>query len=196
MKRNFSGVTLKEVMQLLGQENLTRWVLETPPRPPSEHLLETLRRMEAFDLKGTEAAKLLLIDALLAEIVPNHSRLKVWKDTPLESEGLAGMADYLIAPKRAYLDTPLLCAVEAKRDDFVQGCAQCLAEMLACAWNNQKAGRDVDVFGIVSNGQGWQFYQLTRAGETLETDLYTTHDLPTLLGALDSICAECARLAA
>ena len=57
----------------------------------------------------------------------------------------------------------------------------------------QQRGLDIDIYGIVSNGQNWQFYRLTRAGEIFETGSYTTEFLPELLGALDSICAECAK---
>ena len=177
---------------MLGREDLTPWSIDAPPRPPSATLLENLRRFEAFDLRGSGAAKLLLVDALLAEIVPNHPRLKIWKDTHLESEDLTGSADYLIAPKRAYLATPLLCVVEAKRDDFEKGLTQRLAEMLACQWNNHKSGLATNIFGIVSNGQGWQFYLLNRAGEVFETGEYAMTDLNRLLGILDYVCAECA----
>ncbi len=195
MKRNFSGLTLQDVMEMAEQENLTRWSLDALPLRPSATLIENLRRLEAFDLGNTEAAKLLLIDTLLAEIVPNHPRLKVWKAALLESDTLSGISDYLIAPKRAYLSTPLLCAVEAKRDDFVQGRTQCLAEMLACTWNNRKKGFDSEVFGIVSNGQIWQFYRLAMSGEIFETAEYTSQYLPELLGALDFICVECDKFA-
>ena len=50
---------------------------------------------------------------------------------------------------------------------------------------------DIDILGIVSNGQSRQFYKLTRAGEIFETELYTTAFLPELLGALDYVCGEC-----
>src|SRR5207244_1584608 len=94
-------------------ENLTLWRLNAPARPPSDFLRESLRRLEAFDLTASEAAKTLLIDELLQEIVPNHPKLKVWKAALLETDTLIGTADYLIAPKRAYVATPLLCVAEA-----------------------------------------------------------------------------------
>jgi len=56
-----------------------------------------------------------------------------------------------------------------------------------------RRNHDINIFGIVSNGQAWQFYKLTLAGEIFETDLYVTSDLPELLGALDYVCAECAK---
>jgi hypothetical protein len=152
-----------------------------------------LRRLEAFDLKSSEQAKTLLIDALLAEIVPLYPRLKVWKAAALSTDTFTGIADYLMAPHRAYLETPLLCVAEAKKDDFEQGSAQCIAEMVACRWNNLQQAHKSDVYGIVSNGQTWQFYKLTMIGEIFESGLYTTSFLPEMLGALDYVCQECAR---
>ena len=186
-------MALKDVMVLLNQTDFAPWRIEAVPRPPSVHLTESLIRLQAFDTDNTEAAKLLLIDTLFAEIVPNHPTLKVWKAMPLESDTLMGVTDYLISPKRAYLAFPLLCVAEAKRDDFVQGRAQCLAEMAACRDNNAQEGHLTDVYGIVSNGQTWQFYQLSSNAEVRETELYTMQFLPELLGALDFVCAACAK---
>jgi len=188
----FSQFDTKRAFQKLGVENLTPWSLDVPPRAPTAVLLEMLRRLElSFDLKTSEAAKELLIDALCADVLPDHPRLKAWKAVPLRSEDLVGMADYLIAPNRAYLDTPLLCVVEAKRDDFVQGEAQCLVEMYACMQNNRQSEWEADIFGIVSNGQGWQFYRLAAAGGVSGSSLYSVTDLPQLLGILDYIFGEC-----
>ena len=194
MKRSFSGITLEDAMQLVHAERFTSWQMNETPRPPSDVLHEVLRRLRcSFDLENTELSKTLLIDALFAEIVPEYPNLKVWKAAPLESDTLMGIADYLITPDRAFIATPLLCVAEAKRDDFVQGRAQCVAEMAACLWKNQQKSYADDVFGIVSNGQNWQFYKLTGAGEVFESDLLAMNDLPRLLGALDHVCAECAR---
>src|SRR5438128_2050495 len=138
MKRNYSALSLKDAMRLLRREILLRWQLNAPPRPSSEALKTHLRRLEAFDLENTEQAKTLLIDALFAEIVSEYPGLKIWKAAALNTDELTGVADYLIAPKRAYMATPLLCVTEAKRDDFERGRAQCLAEMYACVWNNRQ----------------------------------------------------------
>ncbi len=180
-------------MELVGRQNVLPWQLDTPDRPASDFLEEDLRRLQVFDLTGSEQGKTLLIDSLLSEIVPNHDALKVWKAAALQTDTLTGVADYVIAPRRAYLATPLLCVIEAKRDDFEKGRAQCIAEMYACQWNNRQGGTNTDVFGIVSNGQGWQFYKLTGAGDVWETELYALRELPALLGALDHICSECVK---
>jgi len=192
-KRKYSEFTVKDAMQLIQAEKFLPWQLNTLSRPPSDFLIEDLRRLQSFDLQMSELSKTLLIDALLSEIVPNYPQLKVWKAAWIETDELTGTADYLITPTRAYIATPLLGVAEAKRDDFVQGRAQCLAEMVACQWNNRQENHAIDVFGIVSNGQTWQFYKLTLTNEIFETDLYVTRDLPELLGALDYVCGECAK---
>ena len=133
------------------------------------------------------------MDNLFGEIVPNYPQLKVWKAAALETDTLRGVADYLITPKRVYIATPLLCVSEAKRDDFEQGRAQCVAEMAACVWKNRQKNHAPDIFGIVSNGQDWQFYKLTQNSQVYETQLYPMRNLPELLGALDAVIASCAQ---
>ena len=192
-KRNFSKMKIAEAMPLIGTADFTEWRIEAPLRPPSDILTANLQRLRSFDTLNTEAAKLLLVDTLLAEIVPHYARLKVWKGEALVSPTLTGFADYLITPRSAYVTTPLLCAAEAKKDNFTQGRAQCVAELAACREKNQAEGHDIDIFGFVSNGQTWLFYKFTTTGEIYETSEYGVNALPELLGALDYLCGECAK---
>lgn len=106
-KRTFSALTMEEAIRLVPAEDLLSWDLTTPPRPPSTVLLDTLHRLESFELFSSEAAKVMLTDVILAEIVPEYLQLKVWKSAPLDSPTVSGVADYLIAPKRAYIKTTL-----------------------------------------------------------------------------------------
>ena len=192
-KRNFSKMKIHEVMPLLGTRTILKWMLNAPPHSPSDILTGVLGRLQRFDTMRTEPAKLLLVDALLAETVFAYTLLKVWKGQALESATLTGFADYLITPDYAYMDALLLCAAEAKKDDFDQGQAQCLAELVACREKNLAAGYDIDLFGFVSNGQTWGFYKLTKTNDIYETSEYNVESLLRLLGALDYICAECAK---
>ena len=191
-RRNFSGLRLEEAMELVPANDITRWDLMVAERAPTETLLTMLKRFESYDIEGSEAGRVLLIDTILSDIVPLYQTLKLWKDEPLEAGDVVGVADYLIAPRRAYLKTPLLCAIEAKRDDFVKGQVQCIAEMAVCQQKNIRDGHDTEVYGIVSNGKGWEFYWLTRAPEVFVSGLFTMNDLPKLLGALDHVIAACA----
>ena len=107
------------------------------------------------------------------------------------SDVLAGYVDYLVAERKRYLDIPLLCIIEAKKDDFEQGLAQCLVEMQACQWQNRQADRDIDILGIVTNREGWQFYKLIVAGRVYGTPLYSVGDMELLLGRLRYIFELC-----
>ena len=191
-KRSYSGLSAPEVFALIGRRYLDAWEIGAPARAPSPALLEHLRRLDSFAVAASEAGKELLIDAFLAEIVSLYSNLRVWKDAPLETDTLTGSADYLIAPYGDYLSTPLLCAVEAKRDDFEAGETQCIAEMVACRRKNEADGLTVDLYGIVSNGRGWVFYRWTADDSRFErTGLLGSVSMPALLGALDYLCAAC-----
>ena len=126
------------------------------------------------------------IEAL--QIFPN---LKIWKGETLESETAHGAADYLITENFDYAEAPMLCVAEAKKDDFEQGLAQCLVEMQACQWTNQKVGKTIDIFGIVTNGEGWKFYKLTPDNQVYGTLLYTFLDLSEIFGVLNTIFQSC-----
>lgn len=193
LKRNFSDLPLKESLQIIAATQLTLWNPKASSRPPSKILDAGLQRLRVFDLQTTDAGKALLIDNLLAEIVPNHPPLKVWKSALLDTETLTGSVDYLITPDYAYIGTPLLCIAQAKHDDFLQARAECVAEMIASQQNNRLEGYAMDVFGIVSSGQDWQFYRLTAEGRLFETAPFALRNLPELLGVLDQVCTECAQ---
>ena len=191
-KRNYSSLSLRDAMRLVPAEEFTFWDFTPPPRAPSAFLPEAFRRLDVFDTETTEQAKTLIMDALFAEVVSLFPRLKVWKAALIETDTLSGVADYLITPRRAYVATPLLCVTEAKRDDFVQGRAQCVAEMFTCRENNTRDGFARNVWGIVSNGQSWQFYQLTLSSVIYESKQFSVEHLPELIGALYYVCQQCA----
>ena len=142
-------------------------------------------------MEGYEEARKLLIDALCDEAIDSFLHLRIWKGAKLESNVAGGFVDYLIAERQRYLTSPILCIVEAKKDDFEQRLAQCLVEMHACQWNNQQIARSVDVLGILSNGSSWQFYRLTPSGEVFESSAYSTGDMEFLLARLRFVFEIC-----
>lgn len=188
----FSSFNRDNALRFLGIEEIHPWELASAPLEITPFFRERLNRiLRNFDTDGSESGKELLIDAFCEEVLERHNSLKAWKEAPLKSDTLAGFVDYLIARKRAYMSSPLLCVVEAKRDDFEQGLAQCAVAMHACAWNNAQEGRVIPVFGIVSNGDSWQFYRRDPQGAFYQTLPYALVDAPAILGALDSIFAQC-----
>ena len=190
-KKNFSSFTLNEALQELQILKLERWEIPLLPYQVSSFFSEHLRRLENFDMVFSERAKELLIDAICEEVLVNHQRLKVWKAAALQSDTLMGYVDYLVSPNIAYMTTPLLCAVEAKKDDFEKGLAQCLVEMKSCNWNNQQAGKSIDVYGIVTNGEVWKFYRLTTGGQVYETLPYSMETQEKVFAALTYVFTKC-----
>jgi hypothetical protein len=126
-RRIFSSLRTKDAFDLVPIRDTTEWDLRTDSLAPSDVLLAVLQRTKSLALSASGAAKVRLIDAIILEIVPNYPGLKIWKDEPLETGDTGGVADYLIAPSRGYIETPLLCAVEARLDDFTAGEIQCIA---------------------------------------------------------------------
>jgi hypothetical protein len=189
-KKNFSSFTTAEAFQELQLKELTPWELELPPFKPSSFLKERLRRLNNFDLTSSEAAKELIIDALCEEVLEQHPRLKIWKAAPLQTETLTGQLDYLVAPRMGYLSVPLLCVVEAKKDDFEKGLAQCLVGMKAVRWQNEQAGKLIDVYGVVTNGKAWQFYKLGIKGQAFESSTFAIGDQVSVLSALSQVFSE------
>ncbi|NER00339.1 MAG: hypothetical protein F6K30_27190 [Cyanothece sp. SIO2G6] len=191
-KKNFSSFSKKDAFKALNLIDLKSWTIDAPKLNLSDFFQERLRRLrQNFDLESGEEAKKLLIDALCDEALESCHHLKIWKSAALEGKYAAGIVDYLVAERKRYLETPFLCVVEAKKDDFEQGLAQCLVEMDACAWSNQELGQSLEVIGIVTNGEAWKFYKLTRDGEIYETLLYSISAMETVLGVLRSLFQHC-----
>jgi hypothetical protein len=191
-KKNFSSFSYTEAFKQLNLTDLIHWEIEATPIEPSAFFQERLKRLEqTFNLQGYEESKKLLIDAVCEEAIITSDRLRIWKGPQLEGDTATGYVDYLVAERKRYLDTPLLCIIEAKKDDFEQGLAQCLVEMQACLWQNRQVNHEIDILGIVTNGEGWRFYRLTKTGEVYETPLYSVGDMDLLLGRLRYVFELC-----
>jgi len=191
-RKAFSKFTLAEAYKQLGIDNLIPWKIDFIPITPTEAFEVHMQRLRAFDLQRSEEGKKLLIDAILLEAVQGFETLKMWKGAAFEAPFAHGAADYLMTENKGYFEAPFLCVIEAKKDDFEQGLAQCLVEMLACQWNNQELGRSFDVFGIVTNGEGWKFYKLATDKQVWETLMFSISGIEAILGQLNYLFCECA----
>ncbi len=191
-KKNFSSFTYAEAFKYLNIKQIHPWQFSVIPVEPSAFFHERLKRMtKVFDLQNYEESKKLIIDAICEEVLQEFKYLKLWKGAPLSDNCTSGYVDYLMAEQKAYMEAPFLCIVEAKKDDFEKGLAQCLPEMKACQFNNQTHGQILDVYGIVTNGQGWQFYKLALDGGVYGSDLYAIGNLPQVLGILHYVFQQC-----
>jgi hypothetical protein len=62
--------------------------------------------------------------------------------------------------------------------------------MQACQWINHQLGKDLIIYGVVTNGEGWKFYRLG-AGVVAESLLYGIGDMSNLLGILKIFFGYC-----
>ena len=118
----------------------------------------------------------------------------LWSHETLKySEHLSGVPDYILARRsplgKIVLDQPYLLVVEAKQDNFDEGWGQCLAAMVAA----QKLNSDQTqtVFGIVSNGEVWEFGRLSGVQFTKNRSVYLFQDLDRLFAAVNHVFSQC-----
>jgi hypothetical protein len=188
---SFSRFDLPTALESVGLRELQPWALSPPLKPPSDFFQEKMRRLRRFDTARSEGAKLLVVDALFEEAIQPYEQLRIFKETTIHGETSGGLVDYLVSRSGMVPTSPFLCVSEAKKDDFDKGLAQCLVEMQACAEINGKHGLSIPIFGIVTNGAGWQFYRREVSGMVLESVPYSVTQVQEILGILNLIFAEC-----
>ena len=121
---------------------------------------------------------------------PFSPYLTLWGHKAISAdETLSGIPDYIIA-KRSNLgsivfDVPYVAVVEAKMDDFTGGWAQCALEMIAIQKINKLP--DLPVFGIVTNGETWQFAQLHGSNFVEFQQSFTFDNMNMIVSALSSM---------
>ncbi|MEY4934825.1 MAG: hypothetical protein RIS64_1184 [Bacteroidota bacterium] len=151
----------------------------------------------AFDMKeipfdSSEATiREVIIFPVLKEAWKSYTNcLTLWGHKAIyANEELNGTPDYVIS-KRSLLsnivfEAPFIAVVEAKMDDFTGGWAQCALEMLAVQKVNQTP--ELPVFGMVTNGEVWQFAQLKDSLFTEFSEIFILRNLNELFSVLTTI---------
>lgn len=139
-----------------------------------------------------------IIFPILKEIYRSYKDIfSLWSHKGIVyDEKLSGIPDYIVTKKsplgKEVFEKPFFVAVEAKRDDFIKGWGQCLAEMVAIQKINQTTETQT-IYGIVSNGQLWQFGKLISNHFTREIRSYILSDIDRLLAAINYIFLDCQR---
>ena len=178
-----------DVQTIISLENVTAM--------PSANLVETID----FNLRETvyDASEASLCEAIIYPILQDvwknfRDKLLLWSHTGIEADDiLTGIPDYIVAKKSAYgrvLGTPLLTTVEAKKDNFADGWTQCATQLLAMQKINQ-SDSNYTLFGIVTNGESWEFAQLSGNKLLKNTITYSVFDLEQLYKVLFFIFSDC-----
>jgi hypothetical protein len=136
-----------------------------------------------------------LVYPVLKEVWKQYkTKLTIWSHQSFNySEKLSGFPEYIVAKRsplgKVVLDKPYFILIEAKQDDFEGGWAQCLAEMIAARGLNENI--QVTIFGIVSNGDRWQFGKLENNFFTKDNNPYTIYELDKLFAAVNYVFQQC-----
>ncbi|CAK8725441.1 Type I site-specific deoxyribonuclease [Candidatus Electrothrix laxa] len=158
---------------------------------PSVGFLEDFEfSKENIDIFTSESSRSeIIISPLLREMYKKHcEKYSFWIQKGISfDEVLTGTPDYMFSKKsslgKTVLEVPLVIIVEAKKNDFEQGWGQCLAELVAA----QKINKDTErpVYGVVTDGNLWQFGRLRRDVFTRNPENFTVDHLARLYGALE-----------
>jgi len=145
---------------------------------------------ENIDIFSSEASRSeLIVSPLLRSVYKNHSKnYSFWIQKPIAFDKvLSGTPDYIFSKRsplgKTVLETPIIIVVEAKKNDFEQGWGQCLAELVASQKINNNDEKSV--YGIVTDGNLWQFGRLNTDLFTKNEKNYTIDDIQALYGALE-----------
>lgn len=166
------------------------FILAQELSPPDHFLKDFDFYKENIDIFTSEASRSeIVISPLLREIYKRHYRkYSFWIQKALSyDEVLSGVPDYIISGKsrlgKTVLEKPVVIVVEAKKNDFEQGWGQCLAELVAAQKINENPQRPV--YGIVTDGNLWQFGKLTADVFVKHAENFTIDQLAKLYGALE-----------
>jgi hypothetical protein len=136
-----------------------------------------------------------LIYPVLKEVWKRYySGFVLWSHQSLTyDQYLSGFPEYILSKRsslgKVVFEQPYFLLVEAKQDNFENGWAQCLAEMIAAQRLNENP--EQEVFGIVSNGDRWQLGKLKSNVFTRNQTFYTIQELDKLFAAIDYVFQQC-----
>jgi hypothetical protein len=167
--------------------------LTAEPIALSENFLaEMAFNQENIDVFASEGARSeAIIFPVLREIYKQyHEHYSLWIQKPVSyDEKLTATPDYVVAKRselgKTVMAKPLVIVVEAKRNDFEQGWAQCLAGLIAAQKLNGDSQRPVH--GIVTYGKLWEFGQLHQLTLLKNNKSYTIDQLRTLCNVLNFV---------
>lgn len=171
------------------QEKFNITVKKNAPRKWLEEFRFDLVKIP-FDASEATIREVVIFPILRLAWKPYSEYFTLWGHKAIEADDeLSGTPDYIIAKNSEYgrivFESPYIAVIEAKMDDFTGGWAQCALEMLAIQKINNTP--DVPVFGIVTNGETWQFAQLDGSNFVEFQQSFTFDNMNMIVSALSSM---------
>lgn len=183
----------KSIAQVQQEYQITyqeEYFIESVDLEPSDFFKKEFEfNQEHIDIFTSEASRCEnVIYPIIREVYKNFvDRYTLWSHKSIRyDDQLTGTPDYLISTKsqlgKTVLGLPILVVVEAKQNNFTEGWGQCLAELLAAQKINQDEKQFV--YGIVTDGELWQFGRLQFNWFTKHKARIAVTDLNKIFGAI------------
>jgi len=160
---------------------------------PSEIFLKefefSLRNMDVFTSEASRCEN--VIYPILREIYKSFvDGCSLWSHKSISYDSdLTGVPDYIISTRselgKTVLGLPIIMVTEAKQNNFGEGWGQCLAEMLASQKINREDMRPV--YGIVTDGEVWQFGMLVKDVFTKNRTRLPVDNIDKVFGAVSHL---------
>ncbi len=193
----YRDFTLKELDKKFGIESQIALLFDLSniaKVSPSEWLDYSLNLGQQLQLITEKAKSEAIVMPILLELKNrNHNFFTIFSGGTLKVDkerGLNGECDFILSakPKTPYIDTPIICLVEAKNGILNLGVGQCAAQMYAAKLQNEEDGKPLDViYGCVTNSDKWLFLKLENNSLFINEEVYDLQDLDTILGIFQHI---------
>ena len=186
--KTFKHVTDKFPVKISSSESLFTDLSEIEPSALLQEELEENIPL-ALNINTEKARSELMVMPVLLEVrrrfkrkISLFSGIEFTVDTKV---GLNGYCDYILSqsPDQLFINTPVVCMVEAKNNEINAACPQCIAEMIAAQRFNTAGSNPVDtIWGVVSNGYNWKFLRLDGNDVMIDYDEYGIPQVEKILG--------------
>ena len=189
--------TLGEALRSLQVKETEESFLVPVPVTVNDHFRAELS--DTLEFSDVDCSEWAVCENLIHPVVrealkPHRTVLGIWSHVSLyNGERLLGVPDYIIAKRsplsKRLMETPYAMIMEAKKNDFDAGWAQCLTAMDALQTMNGDPVRPI--YGIVSDGSIWEFGKLVKRTFALHPLPYRLRDLDELMAALNHVLELC-----
>jgi hypothetical protein len=193
--KNLGQVLKKYQLTIIDNDFLSKKITETAPLALAQSINQKLKR-RLYRVSEAAICEQLIYPVLESVWLNTLEEWLLWSHISLDiDEDLSGIPDYLLTPPTQYgsevLGRPILVAIEAKKDNFDEGWGQCAGAMVAAQKVN--AQDDLIVYGIVSNGETWQFAQLKQdqfTRNSFSIDIFDINELYSVLYYVFIACKQ------
>jgi hypothetical protein len=196
----YSNFTLEEVKEKFSLKlQSVSFFPALEPIAPSDWLQKTLvMALPLAQTTGSEKARSeFIIAPVLLELRDlRHNSISVFsgEDFTVDRElGLSGICDFLIGQTTTQfmIEAPVVALVEAKKGILKDGWGQCIAEMVAAKKFNENRQQSIKyIYGIVSSGSLWHFFQMQGDVVFIDPNEYSLSPIDKLLALLNWMVSD------